>query len=195
MRKIFVIILLLPLALNAQIFKLGEARGAFVALGVGPRLPLGEFSVSQNLGMGVNASLSYTDNSFLPLFFYGKIGYQHYPGSQKFYARTNYSSFSSNVFLFEAGARFYFRPLIENVAILMPFVEGGGSLAIFEKFHQFKPSVSQADFTETNTKTGFHIGVGLSVFLVEGLLQYHFLYNNQFLSLDLKIRIPIFIKV
>lgn len=194
-KKIFFIILLLPLITNGQIFKLGEARGAFVSLGVGPRLPLGEFSLNQNLGIGANVTFSYTDNSFLPLFFYAKMGYQHYPGSQKFYAKSDYSSFSSNVFLFEGGIRYYFKPLVENVAILLPFIEGGASFALFEKYHQFKIDRNRTNFTETISKTGFHIGAGLSVFLVEVLGQYHYLHNNQFLSLDLKIRIPIFIKV
>ncbi len=195
MKKIIFFILLFPVLLNAQFIKLGEARGMFFSIGVGPRLPLGDFSVNQNLGMGVNFGLSYTDNNFLPVFFFGKLGYEHYPGSQKFYKKSDYASFSSNVFIAEGGLRFYLKPLIENVAILMPFVEGGLSIAVFEKWHDFKDGTGKADFTETNTKTGFNLGAGLSIFLMEVLGQYHYLYNNQFISLDLKIRIPIFIKI
>ncbi|RMD50474.1 MAG: hypothetical protein D6830_02610 [Ignavibacteria bacterium] len=195
MKKLIFIILFLPLIANAQLIKLGEARGLFFSIGVGPRLPLGDFSINQNLGMGVNAGLSYTDNNFLPVFFFGKIGYQHYPGSQKFYKKSDYASFSSNVFLAEGGIRFYLKPLIENVAILMPFVEGGLSIAVFEKWHDFKDGTGKADFTETTAKTGFNLGAGLSVFLLEVVGQYHYLYKNQFLSLDLKIRIPIFFKI
>lgn len=194
-KKYIFILFLFPLIAHSQILELGQARGAFFSIGVGPRIPLGEFSLNQNLGMGINAGLSYTDNNFLPLFFFGKIGYQHYPGSQKFYKKSDYASFSSNVFLADGGVRFYMKPLIESVAILMPFIEGGFSIAVFEKWHDFKDGTGKADFTETTFKTGFNIGVGLSIFLMEVVGQYHYLHNNQFLSMDLKIRIPIFVKI
>jgi len=195
LKKTFIILFLFQLIISAQIFKPGEARGAFASIGLGPRLPLGNFSVNQNLGVGINVGVSYTDNSFLPIFLYGKLVYQRYPGSQKFYKKSDYASFSSNVFIVEGGMRFFFKPLIESIAILMPFVEGGLSLAVFEKWHEFKLDRNRTNFTETNTKTGFHIGAGLSIFLLEVVGQYHYLRNNQFLSFDLKIRVPIFIKV
>ncbi|MDA3860641.1 MAG: hypothetical protein PF445_05395, partial [Melioribacteraceae bacterium] len=69
MKKLIVFILFLNSILAAQGFELGEARGIFVSVGVGPKLPIGEFSATNDLGIGFDFTATYTDNQFLPLFF------------------------------------------------------------------------------------------------------------------------------
>ena len=95
-RRIFLLVIF-STASYAQLLELGEARGAFLSIAIGPRFPIGSFSDNQSIGVGIDLALSYTDNNFLPVFFFGKLGYQHYPGKQNFYKNSNYSSFSSNV--------------------------------------------------------------------------------------------------
>lgn len=179
--------------ISAQFPKFGEARGLFMSFGVGPRIPVGDFSENQNIGVGFNLTFSYTDNNYLPVFLYVSSEFQHFPGRQDFYKKSDYSSFSSNSLSISPGIRFYLPPLIENVVLLMPVVEGGLTFALFEKYHQFKIDRNKRNFVEEVTKTGFHGGIGVSMFLMDVMMYYHYLHNNQYVSFDLKIRIPIYV--
>lgn len=193
MNKYLIAVLFMVLTISAQFPQFGEARGLFMSFGIGPRIPIGDFSDNQNIGVGFNLTLSYTDNNYLPVFLYASAEFQHYPGRQDFYKRTDYSSFSSNVLSFSPGIRFYLPPLIENVVLLMPVIEGGVTFALFEKYHQFKIDRNRRNFVEEISKTGLHVGVGVSMFLMDVITSYNYLHNNQYLSFDLKIRIPVFV--
>ncbi len=194
MKRYFLIFLFFSSSLYAQI-RFGEAKGLFMSLGVGPRFPIGDFADNQNIGVGVEATFSYTDNEFLPIFIYATIGYQHYPGKQSFYKRSDYSSFSSNVVIIASGVRYYFKPLFEQVVLLMPIIDAGLEYALFEKLHQFKPGTGKSNFVEEVGKFGFHLGAGFSMFLLDVITYYNYLPNNQYLSFNLKVNIPIFVKI
>ena len=85
--KNFLIIFVLVFAVNSFAIDppASRAQGVFLAFGVGPRLPLGDFSNSTDIGYGFNIELSYTDNEFLPVFLFANIGFEQYPGAQSFY--------------------------------------------------------------------------------------------------------------
>ncbi len=195
MKKFVLIILLTASLVPAQIIKLGEARGLFFSMAIGPRMPIGDLSISHNIGIGLNFESSYTDNNFLPLFFYGRFGYQHFPGKQHFYQTTDYSSISSNLFTFGAGARFFFPPVVKQVIIVLPYVEGGLAFAILERLHEFKIGSPRSDYTETKSMTGFQLGGGLSMFLIDVGVYYNYFYSNQYLSFNLRIRVPVAVKI
>lgn len=192
MKKLF-IVLLLPSLLLAQEFKFGDAKGLFMGIGVGPRFPVGGFSDNSNIGVGLDVTFSYADNELLPFFIYTNVGYQHYPGRQDFYKRTDYSSFSSNVLVLAPGVRYYFPPLIESVMLLMPVVDAGLSFAYFEKSHQFKLDRGKQNYVEETGKFGFHIGAGFSMFILDVITYYNFLNNNEYISFNLRATIPIFV--
>ncbi len=195
MKRVLLIVFITASLLPAQIIKIGEARGLFFSMAIGPRMPIGDFSISHNVGIGLNLEASYTDNNFLPLFFYGKFSYQHFPGKQHFYQTTNYASISSNFFTFGAGVRFFFPPIIHKIIIVLPFLEGGLSFAILERLHEFKIGSGRNDFTETTSMTGVQLGGGLSMFLIDVGIYYNYFYRNQYLSFNLRIRVPIAIKI
>ncbi len=195
MKRIVLILLLLTSVTPAQLPKLGAVKGGFFSIGIGPRIPLGDFSISQNMGMGMTASVAYTDNSFLPVFFYGSLSFQSFSGKLSYYKKTDYSAFNVNAYSITGGVRYLFSPIVRNVVIVMPVVEGGFALSIFDKLHQFKIGSNKPDYSETITKTGFHVGVGISMFLLEVMANYEYFYANQFLSFELKLRVPIFIKI
>ena len=195
MKKIFVLIVLLNSILVAQGFELGEARGMFVSVGVGPKLPIGEFSATNNLGIGFDVTATYTDNKFLPIFFNLKIGFQTFPGSTKMYKTTDYASYTTNEIFVMPGIKFYFPPIISDEFLIMPVAEVGPSLAIFDNTHVFKASSGQTNFDETLAKFGFHVGGGFSMFFLEGMFNYYFFPDNQALSFDLRVQIPVFAKI
>ncbi len=192
MKKAIFILIILSSTISAQDLKFGQAKGLFMSIGVGPRIPIGEMSKFQNVGSGFNVAFSYTDNEFMPFFIYSKLGFVHFPGRQSLYADTDYASFSSNVFIGDFGIRYYLPPLAEQIVIFMPIIEAGVSVSFFEKFHQFKIGRGKNSFTEDVFKGGFHIGVGISMFLLEAIANYNYFSANQYLSFDLKLRIPIF---
>ncbi len=194
MKKIFLLILLFSSFTFAQI-KFGEAKGLFMAVGVGPRFPLGEFADNQNIGVGTNVLFSYTDNEFLPVFLYTYFGYEHYPGRQDFYKSSDYASFSSNVIVIASGVRYYFPPVIDEGIILMPILDAGIEFAYFEKFHQFKIDRGRQNYVEEVGKLGFQVGGGFSMFILDVVTYYHYLQNNHYISFDLRINIPIFVKI
>jgi len=192
MKKLF-LLLILPSLLFAQEFKYGAAKGLFMGVGVGPRFPIGIFSESQNIGVGFDVTFSYADNELLPFFLYATVGYQHYPGSQDFYKRTDYSSFSSNVLTLSPGIRYYFPPLIESVMLLMPIVDAGLHVAYFERSHQFKLDRGKQNYVEEVAKFGFHVGAGFSMFILDVITYYNYLNNNEYISFNLRATIPIFV--
>ncbi len=164
-----------------------------MSIGVGPRFPVGQFSNRISLGMGIDLAFSYTDNKYLPVFLYTKFGYQHFPGDMDFYKNSNYSAFSSTLFSIDAGARYFFNPLLRNIVLLMPIAEVGLSYSFLENYHEFKLDKNQNNFFESISKFGFHVGAGFSMFLLDVMTNYYYYSNSQFISFDLRLRIPIFV--
>lgn len=193
MKKIFVLILFFASLTFAQ-FKFGEAKGLFMAVGVGPRFPIGVMAELQNIGAGTDVTLLYTDNKFIPIFLYSTIGYHHFPGRQNFYKVSDYSSFSTNVLVISPGIRYYFKPILESVVLLMPVVDAGISWALFDKLHQFKIESGKNNYVEDVIKFGFHFGAGFSMFILDVITYYNYFPSNQYLSFNLRANIPIFIK-
>ena len=195
MKKLIIVLLLV---LSGNLFNLhssDKARGIFSALGVGPRVPVGNFSDKVLVGYGFNMELSYTDNAYLPFFLFGKIGFEQYPGAQDFYQRTDYSHFSTSLLPVSVGARYYLPPILENIVIVIPLIEASASLTVYQELHEFKPQSLKNNYLEDGIKPGFCIGVGASMFLLEVLASYNYLNDNQFLSVDLKIRLPLYVSI
>ena len=195
MKKFLIIYCLLSSSVFGQVFKFGEAKGMFMALSVGPRFPLGDFASKNNIGAGVDVTFSYTDNEFLPLFFYTRIGYQHIPGKKSYYRSSDYSELTTNMLVINPGIRYFFPPFVKDIVILMPVIEAGGSFAYIDESHEFKIGTNKTDFIKEEYVGGFHVGAGVSMFLLDVMGYYHFFRNKQYLVFELRIRIPIFVKI
>ncbi|BDQ02565.1 outer membrane beta-barrel protein [Ignavibacterium sp.] len=199
MKSIFRNTIFLLIALS--IFSFAEkppssrAVGFFVGVGVGPRLPIGDFASNTDVGYGFNIEFSYTDNEFLPVFLYTTIGFEQYPGSQSFYRETDYSNFHTNTLPVNFGARYYFPPLAENIVLFMPILQVSGSYTYYQKLHEFKPGRGKTNFLEETSKFGFSVGAGVSMFMLEILASYNYFESNQFVGFDLRVRLPIFISL
>lgn len=193
MKKLFFSLLLIILTFANVTYGADKARGFFVSFGVGPRVPISTFSNSTDLGYGFNLEFSYTDNQFIPIFLFTKIGYEQYPGSQGYYESTDYSNFSTTSVPVNTGIRYYFSPLLESAFLLIPLVEASASFSYVKELHQFKLTSGKSNFSEEYYKFGFSAGVGISMFLMEILASYNYVQNNQFISADLKIRLPLLV--
>jgi opacity protein-like surface antigen len=172
-----------------------KARGIFLTFGVGPKTPVGTFAKTSMIGYGVNAELDYTDNEYLPIFLFSKIEFLHFPGSQDLYQTSDYSHYSTNFLPFSFGGRYYFAPFLKNFVIVMPFVEASGHFAIFQRLQEYKVSTALPGKLEDGTKFGFSVGVGASMFLMEVLASYTYFTSNQYIGLDLKIRLPMYVSI
>lgn len=168
-----------------------RATGFFVAFGVGPRMPLGDFSNTTDIGYGLNVEFSYTDNEFLPVFLFANVGYEQYPGSQNYFQETEYSNFHTNALPVNIGARYYFAPLLENIVLLMPIVQASASYTYFQTLHEFDENYGKNNFHDNSHNFGFSAGAGVSMFMMELLASYNYTPSNQFISVDLKVRIPL----
>ncbi len=192
----FIIILFLTLPTYGQLFsvKLGDARGLFLTLGVGPRVAVGDLATNHSLASGFETLISYTDNRRIPVFVYAKFQFANFPS--EFVGILSSSTFevSSKVLSIQPGMRFYFPPISKKVILLMPFVEGGLSLGLMFVKYQFNNGFS-SQFYDTSVHFGFHAGFGASIFLMDALITYNYYYTYQFLGLTLRVRIPIFIKI
>jgi hypothetical protein len=198
MKKYFLtllFLLLIPVSSWAQSPQEDKAEGVFLAIGVGPRLPIGDFANSSDLGYGFNFELSYTNTDYIPFFIFAKAGYETYPGSQSFYQQTDYSNFSTNALPISAGLRYYFKPLLENIVLIIPIIEASVDYTYYKTLNQFKPSSLKSNFTDNNSKLGFSIGGGFSMFMMEILAAYNYNTSNQFIALDLKVRLPLYINL
>ena len=195
MKKLILMLLIFLGCAFAQKAPIDKARGVFIAFGVGPRLPVNYFANSTDVGYGFNMEIDYSDNEFLPVFLFGKIGFDQYPGSQSYYETTSYSNFSTNALPVSLGARYYFPPLVENVVLFMPVIEVSADYTYLQKLHQFKPESGQSNYLENISKLGFSAGAGLSMFLLEIMVSYNYMQTNQYLSADLKVRLPLYISL
>lgn len=192
MKKIITLILLLT-AQSIYSLPADKARGIFISIGVGPRLPVGLFSQRSDVGFGFNVELSYTDNEYLPAFLFAKAGFEQYSGSNDFFRATDYSTYSVYSFPFSAGMRYFFPPLLENIMLFMPIVELAASFNYYRNLHEFKMETGRSNFTEEITKLGLSGGLGISMFMMEIIASYNYYPSNQFLAVDLKIRLPLYI--
>lgn len=170
-----------------------RASGFFVAFGVGPRMPLGDFANTTDIGYGVNIEFSYTDTDYLPVFLFANIGYEQYPGSQNYFQETEYSNFHTNALPVNIGMRYYFAPLLENIVLFMPIVQASASFTYYQTLHEFDQNANRNNFLNDKSKFGFSAGAGISMFMMELLASYNYMPSNQFISVDLKVRIPLYI--
>lgn len=193
MKKLIIFSSICFLILNISSFSADKAQGFFISFGVGPRLPLSKFSSSTDIGYGFNLEISYTDNNFVPLFLFTKLGFEQYPGSSSYYESTDYSNFSTTVVPINTGLRYFFPPLLESVFLLIPLAEVSASFGYIKELHQFKLGTGRSNFINEKYNFGFSAGIGVSMFLMEILASYNFFPGNQFVSADLKIRLPLIV--
>lgn len=192
-RKILIGLILLSSLVLGQALRFGEAKGLFMSVGVGPRIPISDFSETHNVGIGFDVAFSYADNLLLPMFIYGDIGFQHFPGTQAFYKVSDHSAISSNTIVVNLGGRHYYAPLVENIVLLMPVVEAGVSLSYFETSHTYKVDTGKRNMVEDKFMFGFNAGIGVSMFLLDVMAHYHYFHSKQYISFDLRVRIPVFV--
>lgn len=186
-----ILFMLMSNVLFAQIKSSSDIKGLFLSVGVGPRFPIGDLGNQQAIGAGFDVTISYSNTDVFPLFYYGQIGYQNHPGDIDYYKVTDHSSLSTNIISFHGGLRYFFTPILKEVVLLMPFLNGGISYAYITKFHQYKIDTNRRDNLEDLSKLGFHIGGGLSFFLMDILVTYNYLNANQYFSFDLRLTIPL----
>ena len=196
MKNYFLILLLLiPASIFSEIPPASKATGIFLAAGVGPRLPVGTFATSTDLGYGFNLEISYTDSDNLPFFIFTKIGFEQYPGSQSYYQSSDYSNFSTQAVPVNLGIRYYFSPLVSSVVLLMPVLEISASYSFIQNLHEFKVDSGRNNFTEEISKFGGSAGVGISMFLLEIIASYNYFESNQYVSINLNVRLPLIINL
>lgn len=190
-------LLILTLLLSANLFAGGlpadKATGVFLSIGVGPRVPLGVFANSTSFGYGFNMEFAYTDNEVLPVFLFGKIGFEQYSGSTDFYQESDYTHFSTNLLPVNVGARYYLPPILEQVVLILPAFEVSASYALVQELNEFKAGSGRNNYIDTKSKFGFSIGASISMFLLELSGNYNFFNGNQTASVDLKARLPLFV--
>lgn len=191
LKKIILLTFLFSLTIIGQINESSSAKGIFLSVGVGPRFPIGELGVQQALGAGFDIMLSITDSDFAPVFFYLDIGYQNHPGDYEYYKTSDLSSLTTSIVSFKTGARYFLPPLVEDMILLMPILEGGLTYALVEKYFQYKIDLNKNDNLQGLSKFGFHLGAGLSFFLMDIIACYNYLENNQYFSVNLRLTLPL----
>ena len=185
LKKNLFLFFLLYSSVIAQVEDPENAQGIFLTVGVGPRFPIGQFSDQQTIGAGFDAMLSFTDNEFAPLFFYLNIGYQNHQGDYDYYKVSDHSSITTNLVAFHGGVRYFFEPIIDDMILLMPTLEGGITYAYIEKYHQYKLESGRNDKLQGLSQLGFHVGGGLSFFLMDVTANYNnfdgvYIYNCNY---------------
>jgi len=167
-------------------------RGIFLSFGVGPRVPVFSFSEKSVVGIGGNIEISYTDIDILPVFLYGRIGFDQFYGSQEFYQTSDHTHYSENYVPITAGAKYFFSPISPN-SLIMPFAEVSASLVVYQEFHDFKASAGRNNYLIDGLSYGFSAGGGVSMFLMELLASFNVYHDHTFFSADLKVRIPLYV--
>jgi hypothetical protein len=194
-KYIFLLLIIFQLTAFAGEPPASKAVGVFLAAGVGPRFPVGQFANSTSLGYGLMVDVSYTDSDKLPFFIFAKVGYEQFPGSQDFYQESDYSNYSTTIIPASLGVRYYFAPLVESAILLMPILEGSASYTYFNVLNEFKTDANKTNYTDDLWKFGGTVGVGLSMFIMELMANYTYYESNQYFSINLNVRLPLFVSM
>ena len=194
-RFIFLLLLLVYQNIFAGEPPSSKAVGIFLATGVGARVPVGQFANSTNLGYGLAVDISYTDSDKLPFFLFARLGFEQFPGSQDFYQNSDYSNYSTTVLPLSLGIRYYFAPLVESAILLIPVLEGSASYSYFQVLNEFKSNTNRSNYTEDIWKFGGTIGAGLSMFILEIMANYNYYESNQYFSINLNVRLPLYVNL
>jgi hypothetical protein len=189
--RFFILIFILSCNIFAQFREPENAKGLFLTVGVGPRFPIGLFGEQQTIGSGFDIMLSYTDSELAPIFFYANVGYQNHSGNYNYYKKSDISSLSTNIISLHSGGRYFFKPIIEDLILLMPIIEGGVTYAHIEKFNKYIIDLNKNDDLQSLSQFGFHIGGGLSFFLMDIVAIYNYLQNNQYFSVNVRLTLPL----
>ncbi|MBA4251078.1 MAG: hypothetical protein C0425_06605 [Chlorobiaceae bacterium] len=192
-KYIFILLILLTQNNFASVPPADKARGTFLAFAVGPRVPTFDFSNRTTMGYGFNVEIAYTDNEYLPLFLFGRVGFEQFPGSQELYQTTDYSNLATRFLPISFGVRYYLPPILENIIIILPSIELSANILVFQYLHQFKITSGRSNFVEDGSKLGFTAGVSASMFILEVLATYNYYHKNQYMGIDLKVRLPLYI--
>jgi len=190
---ILIFLVILSSVLFAEKLPASKAQGVFIAVGVGPRLPVGSFSSSTDLGYGFNIELSYTDSDYLPFFVFSRIGLEQYPGSQEFYQETDYSNLSTRSIPIQVGIHYFLSPIFKDIVPLIPVLELAVSYSYIQKLHEFKIGSERTNYKEEISAFGGSAGVGISMFLLEIMASYNYYKSNQYFAFNLNVRLPLFI--
>jgi len=190
---IFLLIVLVSQSTFASDPPASKAVGLFFATGVGARIPVGQFANSSNLGYGLMIDFSYTDSDNLPLFLFARFGYEQFPGSQDYYQESDYSNYSTTVVPVSLGVRYYFAPLVESAVLLIPVVEASASYSYFHILNQFKSDANESNYEEDLWKFGGTFSLGISMFILEIMGSYSYYESNQYVSINLNVRLPLYI--
>lgn len=198
-RKIFSYIFILAFLLTQNVIAekppASKAVGVFFATGVGARFPLGQFANSSNLGYGLLVDFSYTDSDNLPFFVFARFGYEQFPGSQGYYEETDYSNYSTTIVPISLGARYYFSPLVESAVLLIPVLEISASYSYFNILNEFKSDANKSNYEDDLWKFGGTVSAGVSMFILEILGSYTYYESNQYISVNLNVRLPIYVNL
>lgn len=194
-KYIFLLIIIIHQSTLAGEPPSSKAVGIFLTTGVGARLPVGRFANSTNLGYGLTVDVSYTDSDNLPIFIFARLGYEQFPGSQDFYQESDYSNYSTTVVPISVGCRYYFSPLVESAILLIPVFEGSVSYSYFHVLNEFKVDANKLNYTEDLWKFGGTIGAGISMFIMEIMANYTYYQSNQYFSINLNVRLPLFVSL
>ena len=108
---------------------------------------------------------------------------------------SDYSNYSTNVIPVNLGVRYYLPPILKSQIIIMPMLEISANYSFYSVLNEFKAGTGKNDFTQHENKFGFSAGVGLSAFIMEVLASYNYYKSNQYISVDLKIRFPLYINM
>lgn len=194
-RYIFLLVLIIQQTVFAGDSPASKAVGIFLTTGVGARLPVGQFANSTDLGYGLIVDVSYTDSDNLPFFIFARLGYEQFPGSQDFYQESDYSNYSTTILPLSLGIRYYFGPLVKSAVLLMPVVEASASYSYFQVLNEFKTDASMTNYKEDLWKFGGSVGAGLSMFILEIMANYTYYESNQYFSINLNVRLPLFVNL
>ena len=75
----------------------------------------------------------------------------------------------------------------------MPIVQVSASYTYYQRLNEFDQNSGRNNFLEDENKFGISAGGGISMFMMELIANYNYMPTNQFISIDLKVRIPLYI--
>lgn len=191
-RIVLLLLLIAALPLQATEPPSSRAQGIFLSFGVGPRVPVFNFAEKSIFGQGFNVEIAYADNESLPFFVFARMGFDQFPGAQDYYQVSDHTEYSVNYLPMSLGARYYFAPISDEF-FLSPIVEVAATWVVFQESHQYKLFTSIPNSVNDGSTWGFTVSGGASMFIMDFTASYNYYNPHHFLSLDMRVRIPLFV--
>lgn len=187
-KKYLIVIFLCTVFLSPNV-QAQDIYGIFFCPSIGARFPYGEETLKYKVGFSFGGSFEY-GTSAIPFFIKSEFIYANFP--QNDFVDNAYHQ--KSIYGITIGVDYLFYPIFASETVLIPYISFELSYNFIQR--TFTSYTTQFEAKTINeSKLGFNFGFGLSIFLIDFTLKYHYLTYEPYIGINYRLRLPIYVSL